>query len=149
MNAMKIAKLFIACCLCMLAAHATAQTNAVPANKDFVYTFTYLKAKPGERDNLKQFLIKNWFAMDSIAVQQGLFNAYQLFENQAQDSTQWDFTVVVTYPTPKGFEAIADRWPEVTKLHKKVLINGKDFKDLGRVTGSVSSREAFRSTPKR
>lgn len=135
-------------CLCMPTLTVVAQTNAVPPSKNYSYSFTYLKAKPGERDNLKQFIIRNWFAMDSIAVRQGLLNAYQLFENQHADSMQWDFTVVVTYPTPRGFEAIADQWPAVVKQHQKVLVNGKDFKDLGRVTGSISAQEAFRGVAK-
>ena len=70
------------------------------SNNQNTWTYTYLKAANGQKENLKIFLKKNWFAMDSIAVRQGLFNDYELIENISKnDSLTWDFIVAVEYFT--------------------------------------------------
>ncbi len=101
-------------------------------NRTGVITLTYLQAKPNERENLKTFLRQNWLVMDSIAVRRGLLSSYDLLENVEKDSTQWDIVVVVGYTTSQGYAAIAAQFEEIRKAHKKVLISGKDLKDLGK-----------------
>lgn len=96
------------------------------------WTYTYLKAKQNEKQNLKTFLVKNWFAMDSIAVSQGLFNDYKLIENTSSEvSNEWDYIVAVEYFTAGTYSDIEKEWQEIRKNHETVLINGKGMKDLG------------------
>jgi hypothetical protein len=101
------------------------------------WTYTYLKANEGQKENLKQFLEKNWFAMDSIAVQQGLFNDYRLiFNNDTATEVQWDFIVAVEYFTKSTYSDIENEWLEIKQNHKTVLIDDKNFPELGRVISS-------------
>lgn len=96
------------------------------------WTYTFLKAKQNEKENFKTFLVKNWFAMDSIAVSQGLFNNYKLIENASKEaSTEWDYIVAVEYFTAGTYSDIEKEWQEIRKNHKTVLVNGKGMKDLG------------------
>lgn len=101
------------------------------------WTYTYLKAKPNQRSKLKEFLVKNWFAMDSIAVQRGLFNDYQLLENSDFSSdAEWDYIVAVEYYTKGTYHDIQDDWIKIRNNHKTVLINGHSFPELGEITKS-------------
>ncbi|MFN7602972.1 MAG: hypothetical protein ACK5R0_16415 [Bacteroidota bacterium] len=101
------------------------------------WTFTYLKAANGQKDNLKDFLKKNWFAMDSIAVRQGLFNDYELIENiNKEDSLTWDFIVAVEYFTAGTYADVAEKWQVISKAHQTVKVNGLSFKDLGKIVKS-------------
>ena len=78
------------------------------------WTYTYLKAHEGQKENLKQFLEKNWFTMDSIAVQQGLFNDYRLiYNNDTTTEVQWDFIVAVEYFTKGTYADIENEWLEI------------------------------------
>ncbi len=96
------------------------------------WTYTFLKAKQNEKENFKTFLVKNWFAMDSIAVSQGLFNNYKLIENTSTEaSTEWDYIVAVEYFTAGTYSDIEKEWQEIRKNHKTVLVNEKGMKDLG------------------
>ena len=106
--------------------------------KEMTWTFTYLQAKENQRENLKLFLQKNWFVMDSIAVQRGLFNDYKLYENVTKpDSTaSWDYIVAVEYFTRETYSDIQERRAEIRKEHTKVLVDGLDFPDLGSVVRS-------------
>jgi hypothetical protein len=110
------------------------------------WTYTYLKAKENEKDNLKEFLIKNWFSMDSIAVRQGLFNDYKLLENTNADRTAtWDFIVAVEYFTKNGYSDIAEEWQEIRKAHETILIDGKNLKDLGKIVKSETLIDSYKS----
>jgi len=46
-----------------------------------IWIFTYLKANPNQKANLKLYVEKNWFRMDSIAVSRGILAKYELYEN--------------------------------------------------------------------
>ena len=72
---MKILSLIIAL---LLSIPVFGQESETPKTWQNTWTYTYIKAKENQRNNLKQFIIRNWFAMDSVAVQKGLFNDYQL-----------------------------------------------------------------------
>ena len=109
------------------------------------WTYTYLKAKDGQRENLKGFIIANWFAMDSIAVRQGLFNDYQLLANTADpEAADWDYIVAVEYFTAGTYADIQEEWAPIRSNHEKVLVNGYDFPDLGEI---VKSGELLRVAP--
>jgi hypothetical protein len=59
----------------------TARKKAAPA-KAQMYEATLIKAAAEQKQRLIQFIQRNWFAMDAIAVRQGLMSSYQLFDNQ-------------------------------------------------------------------
>lgn len=101
------------------------------------WVYTYIKAKENQQENLRKFIETNWFAMDSIAVKRRLFNDYQLLENSSEaDSLVWDFIVAVEYFTTGTYADIKTEWQDIRKNHKKVLIKGYDFTDLGQVVQS-------------
>ena len=101
------------------------------------WTYTYLKAREDQRNNLKAFISKNWFAMDSIAVQRGLFNDYQLLENTNKSTdAEWDFIVAVEYYTKGTYEDIREEWMKIRSDHKPVAIEGYAFPDLGHIVKS-------------
>lgn len=101
---------------------------------------TFLKSLPGERDNLRQFIEKNWFAMDAIAQKQGLMAAYTVLDSGSDEGT-WNILVAVTYHTPQGYEGILDAFERIRSAHKTVLIEGKSIKDLGRIVDSKKLQE--------
>ncbi len=121
---------------CLLFIGSIACLKAQSGNQN-TWTFTYLKAATGQKDNLKDFLKKNWFAMDSIAVRQGLFNDYELIENiNTEDSLTWDFIVAVEYFAVGAYADIAEKWQVISKAHQTVNVNGLSFKDLGEIVKS-------------
>jgi hypothetical protein len=121
---------------CFLLITTTIYLKAQSGNQN-TWTFTYLKAVNGQKDNLEDFLKKNWFVMDSIAVRQGLFNDYELIENiNKEDSLTWDFIVAVEYFTAGTYADIAEKWQVISKAHKTVNVNGLSFKDLGKIVRS-------------
>jgi hypothetical protein len=100
---------------------------------------TFLKSNPGDRERLKQFIASNWFAMDAIAVKQGLMSAYTILD--AGDETgDWNLIVKVTYPNEKGYDGIQEEFNKIRQAHKTVLVDGKGLRDLGRI---VSSKKTF------
>lgn len=100
-----------------------------------VATLTYLKSIDREKDNLKDFLKRNWFVMDSIAKQQNLIEHYALWENPTSNQ-DWDLIVHVVYKDEKGYEGIANAFEKIRSTHKKILINNKDLKQLGNIVKS-------------
>ena len=121
----------------ILLIYGSVLTTTSFAQDQNTWTHTYIKAKEGQKINMKAFLEANWFVMDSIAVAQGLFNDYELIENTSTDATsEWDYIVAVEYYTLGTYADIAEDWAMIREQHKKVLINGLDFGDLGSVTKS-------------
>lgn len=98
---------------------------------------TYLKASSGQRDALAKFIVANWFEMDRIAKEQGLFTHFRLSEN-LNAAAEWDFEVAVGYPNAEGFQnnEVQERFAEIRKAHKTILIDGKGLKELGRIVRS-------------
>lgn len=128
---------------------STTCLKAQPTNQN-TWTFTYIKSANEQKANLKEFLKKNWFVMDSIAVKQGLFNDYELIENVSKNDTlEWDFIVAVEYFTTGAYADIADKWQAISKAHQTVRINGFGFKDLGKIvkSESVQKRSGIKSIP--
>ena len=99
------------------------------------WTFTYLKAINGQKDNLKTYLKKNWFAMDSIAVNRKLISRYELMENLNADA-EWDFIVAVEYFTRDTYADIEKAFEQIRAEHHPVTVNGLTLKDLGRIVRS-------------
>lgn len=108
-----------------------------------VVTMTYLKSTPGKLGQLERYVRANWFAMDEIAVQRGLFVSY-LWLDTGTDEGPWNAIVMVTYRNERGFAGIADDWSEIKAAHREVLIDGARQADLGRV---VESRELLERKP--
>lgn len=96
---------------------------------------TFLKANPGKREQLVAFLKANWLAMDEKAVRAGLMKSYQLLDS-ADESEPWNVAVVVTYHNAAGYEGVAEAFEKIRQAHAKVLIEGADLRELGRVVGS-------------
>ncbi len=106
------------------------------SSSERVWTFTYLKAVNDQRPDLKEFIERNWFAMDSVAVAQGLLGRYDLYENVSRDSADWDFIVAVEYLTNNGYEGIATEFEVIRAKHQAVKIHGLGMAELGRIVRS-------------
>ena len=104
------------------------------------WTYTYLKAHEGEQKSLSEFIEKNWLAMDSVAVQQGLLASYELIENTGE-SKEWDYLVAVEYFTANTYEAIAERFEQIRAAHRTHLVNNKGLRELGRIVRSETVRK--------
>lgn len=127
------------------AALASQGTPAAPAAVSAatgapVVTHTYLAATPGRRDALARFVVANWFAMDRVAVAQGLFRSYRLLENPRTDE-DWDLIVEVVYNDACGYACVAERFEAIRRAHATVPVDGLLLADLGRVVRSVGFRE--------
>ncbi len=111
-----------------------------PQADDSNWTFTYLKATAGNRESLRDFVEKNWFAMDAIAVERGLFKSYRLIENITEADTpggpEWDFIVAVEYFGDQTYSDIRQAFEEIRSRHETVLVEGKSLRDLGRIVRS-------------
>jgi hypothetical protein len=108
-----------------------------------VVTMTYLKSAPGKLGQLERYVRANWFAMDKIAVERGLFVSY-LWLDTGSDDGPWNAVVMVTYRDAQGFAGIEQEWAGIKAAHREVLIDGAKQADLGRV---VESREFFERAP--
>lgn len=114
-------------------------SNSTEKNQvhDLTWTFTYLKANEGRRYELKQYVVKNWFIMDSIAVKKGLFKDYELIENLDKTSkAEWDYIVAVEYYTNGTYSDVSEGFEEIRKSHEIININGLTFQETGRVIKS-------------
>ncbi|MDJ0919056.1 MAG: hypothetical protein QNJ05_14955 [Woeseiaceae bacterium] len=107
---------------------------------DSNWTFTYLKATQGNRESVKQFVEKNWFVMDEVAVERGLFKSYRLIENITESGSrgesEWDFIVAVEYFEDQSYADIQQEFEEIRSEHQTVLIDGKTLRDLGSIVRS-------------
>ncbi|OYQ37874.1 hypothetical protein CHU93_00295 [Sandarakinorhabdus cyanobacteriorum] len=115
-----------------ISASAIAGAAAAEPATTRVVTLTYLKSAPGRLAQLERFVRANWFAMDAIAVRQGLFLDYRWFDTGSEDGA-WNAIVMVTYRDEKGFEGVAPRWAPIQSAHRTVLPDGFAFAQLGRV----------------
>lgn len=142
---MKNKHLFIQVTLLTVVFQSCISTKTIPKNNsNHVWTFTYLKALENQKANLEVYIEKNWFAMDSIAVKQGLLGQYELYENKDPENKDWDFIVAVEYLTTKGYDAIATEFEAIRAKHQVIKINGLGMKELGRVVKSETiSRKRY------
>jgi hypothetical protein len=94
---------------------------------------TYLHALPGQREQLRQYIRKNWFAIDAKAVRAGLMKSYALWESSSKEASEgWDFIVVDTWCDIRGYEGVSSKFDALSKSHKSIPIDGKHFEQLGR-----------------
>lgn len=114
-------------------AAASTPARAAPAATVLIEQ-TYLKAIPGKRADLIAFITANWFAMDRIGVERGLFTSYRLFAD-IDDNPDWDLVMVVGYPQPEGYEQPATKaaFDAIRAAHRQVLIDRQGLGDLGRI----------------
>ena len=133
--------------LVSIAFACTSTKKMIADNPDHIWTFTYLKASENQRANLKTFLEKNWFAMDSIAVKQKLIGRYELYENKETGKAEWDYIVAVEYLTQGGYDDIAPKFEAIRAKHVTVKINGMDFRDLGKVVKSETLSKHTKPLP--
>jgi hypothetical protein len=100
---------------------------------------TYLKAQPGQKAALAEFIRRNWFAMDALAQNQGLIAEFELHTAPTNANQDWDLKVRVRYPHPGGYAAIASEFEAIRNAHQRVLIDGKGLPELGRYCAVSSS----------
>lgn len=125
--------------LALMASPAAAVS--APAVRPVVIERTLLKALPGTREALAEYIVANWFAMDALAVTQGLFTGYRLLENVASDG-DWDLAVEVGYPSAAGYDdpEIRRGFEAIRARHSIQPINGKSLSQLGRIIRSERVR---------
>jgi hypothetical protein len=121
----------LALCIGMGTASASAERRAVE--------LTFLKSNPGEREQLKTFIVLNWFAMDKIAKEQGLMSAFTVMDT-GTDEGPWNVLVSVTYMNEKGYEGIAESFEKIRRAHTTVRVGGKGLRELGSI---VESKRMF------
>ena len=109
--------------------------KAVSDYRQTTWTYTYLKALNGESKKLEDFIRLNWFAMDSIAVNEGLIKSYQLIQNM-DESADWNLIVAVEYYTENTYSDIATEFEEIRKNHKQKKVAGKGLALLGEIIKS-------------
>jgi hypothetical protein len=96
---------------------------------------TFLKSNPGEREQLKTFIVLNWFAMDKIAKEQGLMSAFTVMDT-GTDEGPWNVLVSVTYMNDRGYEGIAEAFEKIRRAHTTVRVGGKGLRELGAIVES-------------
>ena len=89
------------------------------------WTYTYIKSKNNQPELLKEYIVANWFAMDEIAVDRGLFRDYRLLENSdTSENRQWDIIVAVEYFGTETYANIAKAFEKIRMAHEIVKITG-------------------------
>ncbi len=117
--------------------HTPALATTSPAtNERVAVELTFLKSLPGQRENLKQSIVHNWFAMDKIAKAQGLMSAFTVMDTGSDKGT-WNVLVSVTYMNERGYEGIAEAFEKIRRAHIPV---GKPSRELGTI---VDSKKMF------
>ena len=137
---MMIAHLFIAAAIALIAPAATAAEESAPASTQartptLHVTQTYLRAAPGKRAALIAYIERNWFAMDQIGIEQGLFTSYSLLERADDTIADWDVIVAVGYPTILGHDApgTADAFRKIRAAHRETKVDGLGLAELGSI----------------
>jgi hypothetical protein len=120
---------------------ATSETakSGEKTNRQRAVELTFLKSNPGDREKLKQFIVGNWFAIDAIAVKQGLMSEYTILDT-GDDAGDWNLIVKVAYPNEKGYDGIQEEFNKIRQAHKTVLVDGKGLRDLGQI---VTTKRTF------
>ena len=98
-------------------------------------THTYLRAAPGKRAALIAYIERNWFVMDHIGIEQGLFTSYSLLERADGTTADWDVIVAVGYPTIMGHDApgTADAFRIIRAAHRETKVDGLGLTELGSI----------------
>jgi Putative lumazine-binding len=125
-------------------ADPVAAADRACATTSRIVTLTFLQSQPGRLAQLERFVRANWFAMDEVAVKQGLFVSYEWLDT-GSDEGPWNAIVTVTYVNDCGFEGIQQRWASIRAAHQEQRPDGLGMKELGRVleTKSLFERAPF------
>ena len=113
----------------------TAQAGAATPQGSRAVQLTFLKSNPGQREQLKRFIVLNWFAMDKIAKDQSLMSAFTVMDT-GTDEGAWNVLVSVTYTNEKGYAGVAEQFEKIRKAHTTVLVEGKNLRELGSIVDS-------------
>ena len=115
----------------------TATASAGVASNTKVYEHTFLKAKPGLRADLGKYVRANWFPMDQLGLEQGIFTSYWLLE-ETDDNAMWNYVMVVGYPTTLGYgdPETTKKFNAIRKAHTDVKIDGRSMRELGDFVGN-------------
>jgi hypothetical protein len=100
---------------------------------------TFLKSQPGKREQLKDFIVLNWFASDKIAKEQGLMSAFTVMDT-GTDEGPWNVLVSVTYMDDTGYAGIAEAFEKIRRAHTTVRVDGMTLRELGSI---VESKRLF------
>lgn len=140
MGDMMIARLLIATAMALVGPAAIATEVAAPTSTQvrpatLHVTQTYLRATPGKRAALVAYIKQNWFAMDRIGIEQGLFTSYALMERADDSEADWDVIVAVGYPTVQGHDApgVSEAFKAIRAAHRETKIDGLGLKELGTI----------------
>jgi hypothetical protein len=114
-----------------------ATASAGVASNTAVYEHTFLKAKRGLRADLGKYARANWFPMDQLALEQGIFTSYWLLE-EAGDNAMWDYVMVVGYATTPCYHdpETTKKFIAIRKAHTDVKIDGRSMGELGDFAGN-------------
>lgn len=123
---------------CLASAVANDTPPASDAAPRVAVELTFLKALPGERERLVRFIEDNWFAMDRIAVSQGLMRDYRVLET-GHDDGPWNVLVEVTYADARGYAGIVDAFERIRAAHRTVPVDGKGLRELGAIVESMQT----------
>jgi hypothetical protein len=105
-----------------------------------VWQFTYLKALPGQRERLEQFLERNWFVMDARAKRAGYLVDNHLPRGSAADTT-WDLLEISVYADSLQHARIDSIFRAVIRpQHNMVTVDGFEFRGLGRFVREETMR---------
>jgi hypothetical protein len=99
-----------------------------------LWEWTFLAALDPDPADLIAFIKANWFAMDRIAVDRGLFSDFALY--RATDAGDWQVAVVVGYPDPRGYDGVREAFEAIRAAHVPILVKDKDLRALGRIIGT-------------
>lgn len=107
------------------------------APRTVLYEHTFLKAKSGLRVELRSYIKANWFPMDQIGLERGIFTSFWLLEETGENSA-WDYVMVVGYPTALGYgdPRTAEVFNAIRKTHVEVKIAGLGMRELGDFVGN-------------
>lgn len=114
---------------------ALAPSSAATPSERRAVELTFLKSNPGQREQLKSFIVLNWFAMDKIAMEQGLMSAFTVMDT-GTDEGPWNVLVSVTYMNEKGYDGISEAFETIRRAHTTVRVEGKVLRELGTIVDS-------------
>ena len=123
--------------LLLSACHTTPAPASHPvpptgASLGAVWQLTYLKALPGQRDRLEQFVEQNWFVMDARAKRDGYLVDNHLLRGSSADTT-WDLLEISMYADSLQHARIDSIFRTIVRpQHVTVPIEGREFRELGR-----------------
>lgn len=102
-----------------------------------LYEHTLLKSKPGQHANLGRFIISNWFPMDQLGLEKGIFTSYWLLE-ESNNNDDWDYVMVVGYPTELGYSdpLTIELFKAIRRQHIELKIDDKGLRELGDIVGN-------------